>query len=135
MDVFGVNIIAVLLSTVGFMLVGMVWYGPLFGKRWMALNGFTEESMKDVNMGLTLAKGVVNSLIASFGIGTLIHLTGQSGLMATLHIAIMVWFFFAATTEMLNHIWERQSLELTVIHLGNQLVAYALAGVIFSFFT
>ena len=36
MDVFGVSIIAVLLSTVGFMLVGMVWYGPLFGKRWMA---------------------------------------------------------------------------------------------------
>ncbi|WP_420431851.1 DUF1761 domain-containing protein [Hyphobacterium sp.] len=133
MDVFGVSIIAVLLSTVGFMLVGMVWYGPLFGKRWMALNGFTEESMKDVNMGLTMAKGVVNSLIASFGIGFLIHVTGQSGLMATLHISIMAWFFFAATTEMLKHIWERQSLELTGIHLGNQLVAYALAGVIFSF--
>ncbi|QNL19009.1 DUF1761 domain-containing protein [Hyphobacterium sp. CCMP332] len=57
MDVYGINIIAVLLATLGFMVVGFLWYGPLLGKRWMALNGFTPEAMGSVNMPLMMAKG------------------------------------------------------------------------------
>ncbi|WP_421786214.1 DUF1761 domain-containing protein [Hyphobacterium sp.] len=134
MDLYGINIIAVLLSSVGFMLVGMVWYGPLFGKRWMALNNFTEESLKDGNMAVTMAKGVTNSLVAAIGIGVILAWSGRDGLVDCMIAAALVWLFFSATTEMLKHIWEGQSIELTLIHFGNQLVAYTLAGVIFSFF-
>ena len=34
-----INYLAVVLATVAAMLVGWVWYGPLFGKRWRALTG------------------------------------------------------------------------------------------------
>ena len=40
-----VNFIAVLIAGVIAMVVGFVWYGPLFGKKWMDLIGATPESM------------------------------------------------------------------------------------------
>ena len=134
MDIYGINIIAVLLAMFGFMVVGFLWYGPLFGKRWMELNGFTPETMGEVNMPVMMAKGLTNSLVAAIGISTVLGWSGAVGLLASLKIAFLVWLFFSATTAMLSHIYEKQKLELTVIHFGNQLVAYLLAGAIISFF-
>lgn len=134
MEIYGINIIAALLAMVGFMVVGFVWYGPLFGKRWMALNGFTPETMGDVNMPVMMAKGLANSLIAAIGIGLVLNWKGAEGLLASMKTAFFVWLFFSATTALLAHIYEKQKLELTLIHFGNQLAAYLLAGAIFSFF-
>lgn len=134
MELYGINIIAVLLAMIGFMVVGFVWYGPLFGKKWMALNGFTEESMKDVNMPLMMAKGLTNSLVAAIGLAVVFNWKGVEGLIPALKTAFLVWLFFSATTALLAHIYEKQKLELTLIHFGNQLTAYLLAGVIISLF-
>jgi len=134
MDIYGINIIAVILAMFGFMVVGFLWYGPLFGKRWMELNGFTPETMGAVNMPVMMAKGLTNSLIAAIGISTILGWSGAVGLLASLKIAFLAWLFFSATTALLAHIYEKQKLELTIIHFGNQLVAYLLAGAIISFF-
>ena len=35
------------------LVVGFFWYGNMgFGKKWMKVNGFTEESLAGANMGL-----------------------------------------------------------------------------------
>lgn len=41
-----VNLLAVVLGTVAFFVVGAIWYGPLFGKSWRAMNGITDEMVK-----------------------------------------------------------------------------------------
>ena len=43
-----INWWAVLVAGVVYMVVGMVWYGPLFGKLWKSLMGFTDESVKNM---------------------------------------------------------------------------------------
>jgi hypothetical protein len=43
-----INYAAVLLAAVANMVVGMLWYGPLFGKQWQALMGFNADSMKSI---------------------------------------------------------------------------------------
>ena len=45
--------------------LGMVWYGPLFGKAWMQASGLTEEKAKSGNMFITM--GIVYLL--SFFLG------------------------------------------------------------------
>ena len=134
MDIYGINLIGVLLGMLAFMVVGFLWYGPIFGKRWMALNGFTEETMKDVNMPLMMAKGLTNSLLTAIGIAFMFNAFGVDSLMEAIHISAMLWFFFSATTAMLSHIYEKQPLELTFIHFGNQLCGFVLAGIAISFF-
>ena len=45
-----VNLLAVLVAGIVPMIVGFLWYGPLFGKRWLALMETTaEEIQKDFN--------------------------------------------------------------------------------------
>ncbi|GJL98174.1 MAG: hypothetical protein DHS20C06_19910 [Hyphobacterium sp.] len=134
MEFYGINLIGVLLAMVGFMVVGFLWYGPLFGKRWMELNGFTPDSMGDVNMPVMMAKGLTNSLVAAVGISLVLSWKGAEGLLASMKTAFFIWLFFSATTALLAHIYEKQRLELTLIHFGNQLTAYLLAGAIISFF-
>jgi hypothetical protein len=134
MEIYGINLIGVLLAMLGFMVVGFLWYGPLFGKRWMELNGFTAESMGDVNMPVMMAKGLTNSLVAAVGISLVLSWKGAEGLLASMKTAFFIWLFFSATTALLAHIYEKQKLELTLIHFGNQLTAYLLAGAIISFF-
>jgi hypothetical protein len=64
------------------MIIGFVWYGPLFGKAWMNQMGFTEESLKDTNMVKTLLICYVLSLLIAFALMPMvIH---QMGVYSTL---------------------------------------------------
>lgn len=64
------------------MIIGFVWYGPLFGKAWMSQMGFTEESLKETNMVKTLLICYVLSLLIAFALMPMvIH---QMGLYSTL---------------------------------------------------
>lgn len=64
------------------MVVGFVWYGPLFGKAWMNQMGFTEESLKDTNMVKTLVICYILSILISLALMPMvIH---QMGVYSTL---------------------------------------------------
>ncbi len=62
------------------MVIGFVWYGPLFGKTWMNLMGFTEESLKEGNMlvimGLSLLFSFILAMMVQF---LVVHQMGVYG--------------------------------------------------------
>ena len=65
------------------MLVGSIWYGPLFGKAWMSTNGFTEEDLKGSNMLLILGLSFLLSVILAAGIsGLTVHQSAIAQLFA-----------------------------------------------------
>jgi hypothetical protein len=64
------------------LVIGFVWYGPLFGNAWMKELGFTKESLANKNMVLTLILSYVFSLfLAMFLLPATIH---QMGVYSTL---------------------------------------------------
>ena len=64
------------------MIIGFVWYGPLFGNAWMKEMGFTKESLAGTNILKTLIISYVFCLfIAFFLMFVVIH---QSGVYSTL---------------------------------------------------
>lgn len=64
------------------MIIGFVWYGPMFGNAWMKEMGFTKESLAGTNILKTLIISYVFSLfIAFFLMFVVIH---QSGVYSTL---------------------------------------------------
>lgn len=65
------------------MIMGSVWYGPLFGKAWMKEMGFTEESMKGANMGLIFGLSYLCSFFIAVVLQTLI--IHQWGMFSSLH--------------------------------------------------
>lgn len=65
------------------MIVGAIWYGPIFGKKWMNVNGFSEEDLKGGNMVLILGLSYLFSVFMAFAVtGIAIHQTGAFQMMA-----------------------------------------------------
>lgn len=64
------------------LVIGFVWYGPLFGNAWMKEMGFTKESLAGQNMILTFVLSYVFSVLVAFFLNFLvIH---QGGVFSTL---------------------------------------------------
>jgi hypothetical protein len=68
--------------------VGFFWYGNMgFGRKWMKINGFTEESLQGGNMGLMFGLSYLFSVLIAFTLSTLvIH---QGGVFATMMPGVM----------------------------------------------
>ena len=73
---FGANFfIAVIVATIVSFAVGGIWYGPAFGKAWMAALGKTDADMETMRKRAPkgFAAGLVGAFIASFVLGLLIR--------------------------------------------------------------
>ena len=47
MPVVPINYLAVLVAAVSNMIIGFLWYGPVFGKQWIALMGMPPEKVAE----------------------------------------------------------------------------------------
>jgi hypothetical protein len=63
-----INWIAVFCSALVPLVVGFVWYGPLFGKAWLKASGLTEEQLKGANMAVIFGLTFVFSLMLSLAV-------------------------------------------------------------------
>ncbi len=66
------NIIALIGAAIIPLLVGAVYYGPLFGKSWMNVNGFTEEDLKGGNMALIFGLSLLFSFMIALSLSTIV---------------------------------------------------------------
>ncbi len=63
-----VNLLAVLVAGIVPMIVGMLWYGPLFGERWLAMMEMTAEEVQEgfnpvKNYGLTFVLSLATAFV------------------------------------------------------------------------
>ena len=64
MDFASINYLSVVVAALSSFVVGMLWYGPvLFGKAWMAENGFSDEDVQGGNMLRTYGTAFILGLI------------------------------------------------------------------------
>jgi hypothetical protein len=121
----GVNWIAVIIAVVLLEALGMVWYGPLFGKAWLAAMGHTPDM---ANQNMLMAVGVVNTLVCVTGLAWLIHRVGAATLGAAVMTSVAAWFFFSLTTQSTEYLYMGMSLQLLEINASFQLVSFVIAG-------
>lgn len=71
-----VNLLAVLVAGIVPMIVGMLWYGPFFGKRWLALMETTPEEIREGfnplrTYGISFLLSLVTAFIMAWFIATI----------------------------------------------------------------
>ncbi len=92
-----VNLLAVLVAGIVPMIVGMLWYGPLFGKRWMALMETTPEEIQEgFNPLKTYVISFLLSLVTAFILAQLIAdiAPGTASPMVGVHVGLMALVAF-----------------------------------------
>jgi hypothetical protein len=138
-----VNYLAVLVAAIVIFVLGGLWYSPvLFVKKWVALQGKTEEQMRaeaaTANMPLLYTSAFVTALITSW---VMAHLLGHFA--AAVDPSVMplnaahgamfgfvCWLGFAAPTSYGTAIFSGQPKQLWLINTSYNLVSFMLAGLI-----
>jgi Protein of unknown function (DUF1761) len=124
------NLLAILVAAAAGFMVGGLWYGPLFGKPWMAEHGFTDESMKNANMlkiyGLTFAFSVLSAVF----LGHLLAFFDTSP-RSTMMISVGIALGYIVPAIGTNYLFSRKSGKLFAIDAGYWLLFYAAMGAVF----
>jgi hypothetical protein len=124
------NLLAILVAAATGLLIGGLWYGPLFGKAWMAEHGFTQQQLRSGNMlkiyGLTFAFSVLSAVF----LGHLLAFFDTSA-RATLMISVGIALGYIIPAIGTNYLFSRKLGKLFAIDAGYWLTFYAAMGSVF----
>src|SRR4051812_1910236 len=140
MHMHAVNWLAIIVSAIVIFMLGGLWYSPIgFAKRWIALQGRTEEEMRAqaaaANMPLLYLSAFITSLLIAFVMGLLMmHFSAVMPINAA-HGAIfgfVCWLGFAASTSYATAVFSGKPKQLWLIDSMYNLVSFVAAGIILS---
>ncbi|MDD5069000.1 MAG: DUF1761 domain-containing protein [Candidatus Pacebacteria bacterium] len=129
-----INYWAVLVSAVASMVVGSIWYGPLFGKKYMqamGMDSWSPEQREKMKKSMTLSyvgqfvASLVMFFVLAWYIGTSIH----TGLYGGVENAFGVWIGFVVPLKLGDVLWGGKK-SLFWIGIGGMLVTLLVAGAI-----
>ncbi len=130
MGAMHVNYIAIFVAAVANMVVGAIWYGPLFAKPWMALNNMTPEQMKSVNPGPLYAQSFAATLVTYFVLALVIRTMSAFTAVEGMKTAFMVWLGFITTVQFTANLFSTKKMQAYVLDTGYQLVTMLIAGIL-----
>lgn len=132
-----INYLAVLVAAISSMVVGSVWYGPLFGKQWMMLSGMTGEKMKAAKakgMGKSYGLMFVGSLVMAYVLAHSLVFASTyldaSGASAGVMTGFWNWLGFVAPVTLGTVLWDGKPWKLWVLNNAHYLISLVVMGVI-----
>jgi hypothetical protein len=147
MDLSNINWLAVLVASIINMGLGTLWYGPLFGKPWMAMNGMSRPenssaAMKNAmfkSMGIAFLLALIMNTVLGGAIALVAStmpylLPGAGAYMAPpaymlgVHVAFFIWLGFVLIVTSGVYLWEGKPLKLWAIHASYYLVLLLING-------
>jgi hypothetical protein len=119
-----INYWAVLGAAVASFVIGMLWYGPLFGKQWMKLAGITPASMKKMKMtpARAMTFGFIATLVTAYVLSNFVNVLGIMTWTAAAQFAFWAWLGLVAPVQFGAYLWEGKPLKLFVLNTAHNLV-------------
>ena len=125
-----VNYLAVLAAAIASMVLGFLWFGPLFGKQWTGLMGFDKKKMEEAKKkGMppqTWIIMIVSSVVTAFVLAHFVKYVNAATVMDALQLGFWTWLGFFAAVMIGMVLWEGKPWKLYFLvvayHLVNLLV-------------
>lgn len=127
-----VNWIGIILAGISNMVVGYIWYGPLFGKPWAKFIGMPKMDSAAAKKEMPKLYGMMfaATLVTAFVLQMLNVKTGSIGAVAGGMVGFWAWLGFVAPIKFGDVLWAKKPMNLYYIEAGYQLVALVVAGAI-----
>lgn len=123
----------VLAGAAAFFVVGVLWYGVLFGKAWQKAAGLTEEQVRSGNMALIFGLTFAFEMLIAMVLWHLVDRTDPAP-----HVVMMMALGFAGGIMIpaigINYLYQRKTLTLFLIDARHFLVGMAAMGGVFLLF-
>lgn len=139
MEAVSINYFAVVVGAVLSMAVGAIWYGPLFGKKWIKIVGANANDLAEREK---MQKGAgplyaVQFVLTLFQVLVLAHLVADTARVGGLERALWICFAFVIPTLAGSAMWTAESGRLKwarfLIQGGYQLVIFVIFGLLLQF--
>lgn len=125
-----INYIAILIISILAMAFGFLWYGPLFGRQWMKLMGFSKKDLVDmkINLGVAYFTAFITTIITVSVLSYFISLAEAATFAAGALIGFFVWLGFIATLTLGQFLWEGKPFSLYLLNNAYHLIFNLVVG-------
>ncbi len=123
------NWIAVIAAALLPMLIGFLWYGPLFGKKWMELMELTEEEIRaDFNAAKSYGVSMIGAFLTAVVMAMLIGFADVSSVVGGLGIGLACWAGFYLPFGWQSVAFENKKMALYVMSMCYNLTVLLAMG-------
>jgi hypothetical protein len=134
---FGNSVLSLLLASIAFYVLGVLWYGFLFADSWMHLTGTTgaEIAVRNKELGAMMyIWGMLITLVQVLGIAAVLNWAGASRLLTCVKIAVMLAIMLVLPVISHDAIYEGVSIHMVGLDFLHLLLGYTMVAIILSFF-
>jgi hypothetical protein len=129
------NYLAVVVCAAVYWLLGGLWYGLLFSKRWMALENMTEAQAQGTNVALPYIITFILNLLIAYVLAQLCLWRNANTLGRGAAIGVLLWVGIVAPITYTTYMYEMRPKELFAINEFYPLVGLCLMGAILGAWT
>ena len=124
-----VNILAVIVSSVIYFILGAAWYSPvLFAKPWMNALGKKEEDFQA--SPLNFISTFIAILITVYVLALFLVLTNANSLISGGFVGVVAGIGFVLTTCGINSVYDGRPVKLVLITSGYHILGLTVSGII-----
>lgn len=134
-----VNYLAVVVAALLSMVLGSLWYGPLFGKPWMKMMGLNKEKLSKMSSsemgklyGIQFIGSLVMAYVLTHSIAFASEYLGISGVNAGIQGGFYNWLGFVAPVTLTTVLWEGKPWKLWLLNNGYYLTLLVMMSVVLS---
>jgi len=134
-----INYMAILVGAILAMATGALWYGPLFGKKWLEIIGADKN---DIKAREEMKKGagplyLIQFILTFFQILVLAHLIADTQTVGGLERSVWIWAAFVMPTIAGTAMWNNDSKKISwarfLIQSGYQLTIFIIFGLLLTY--
>lgn len=128
-----INYLAVIVTAIVHFIIGGLWYGLIFGNKFIELIQWTPEQLQRVASESHAKEYIfafLTSLVLVYILAHFVQYTKAKGVAGGMQTAFWLWLGFVATTQLATVVFEQRKLGLYLLNVGYQLVAILIAGAI-----
>ncbi len=122
-----VNWLAVIVAALSGFALGGLWYGPLFGRAWMAASGMTEERARAASMGRIYGSTLLLNIVAAVSLAMFI---GAGDVGFGVFAGFMTGLTFVSVGLGITYLFEQRPMRLWLINAGYQTLFFTVMGAI-----
>ena len=144
MSFYSVTALTAFVGALASLLIGFVWYGPFFGKKWAEVSGMKmPEGISDAEKSAMHKKMLpayflqfIMGFVMYYALGFFAAFIGRLSVSGALLYGLFIWIGFIMPLEAGNAIWSGKSKKLSwqmfLIMAGYQLVSILVAGLLWA---
>ena len=128
-----INLVHVLVAAIASMVVGFVWYGPLFGKLWIHLSGMGQKDMakaKAKGMGKSYFITFLGSFVTAYVLAHFLKYVSAATVGDAIQLALWLTIGFIATVALGTVLWENKTWKLYFLKVSHEFVSLSVMAII-----